>query len=104
MFRAHVDEMNVETVDLGDEVWQRGQLRLAWAPVIFRSPITRKLLNCRQLDALRCIRDGFLLRPPGGVDASAQFGEFRFRNTHLKRTYRLGSLLDWLCSAGLRHG
>jgi hypothetical protein len=36
------------------------------------------------LYALRGIGDGFLVRPSGCFDAPAQFGQFRFRNIHLK--------------------
>jgi hypothetical protein len=40
----------------------------------------------RELHALRCIHDCFPLRPPCRLDAPAQFGQFRFRNIHVKRT------------------
>ena len=44
MLRTNVDEVNVEPVDLGDELRQGVQLRLALAPVVVRRPIARELL------------------------------------------------------------
>src|SRR6266566_4258795 len=59
MFRTNVDEMNVEPIDLGHELREGVQLRLALAPIIIRRPIARECLSRRQLHALRCIRDRF---------------------------------------------
>src|SRR5215469_3569258 len=78
--------MDVEPVDLGYEVRQGFQLRLAPAPIVFCRPILCQFPSCRELDALRCVRDGFALRPPRCLYALAQFGKFRFRKTHSKRT------------------
>ena len=72
-------------------------LRLDLAPVVFRPPIAREFLNRRELHALRCIRDRFPFRPLGRVDAPAQFGKFRFRNIHMKRTN--GILVSCLLAA-----
>jgi len=83
---TNVNEVNVQPIDLGDELRQRVQSRLHLAPVVFRPPITREGLNGCELYALRRIRNQFPFRPLGGVDAPAQFGEFRFRNIHMKRT------------------
>jgi hypothetical protein len=71
MLRTHVDEVNVEVVDLGDELRVRAQLRLDLAPVVFRRPVARELLDRRELHALRWIRDRFALGPARGVDALA---------------------------------
>ena len=104
MFRTNVNEMNVQPVDLGDELRQGVQSRLDLAPVVFGRPIARELLHRRELHALRCIRDRFPFGPPCRVDAPAQFGQFRFRNIHMKRTNRIlgRSLLSaFLCSTGL---
>ena len=84
MLRTHVNEMNVQSVDLGNEIRQGIQPRLARAPVIFRPPIARDLLERRKLKSLRCIRDRFLFRPLGGVDALAQIIKLRVRKLHLK--------------------
>jgi hypothetical protein len=80
MLRAYVDEMHVEPIDLGHEVREGVQLRLARTPIVIRRPIARECLSRRQLHALRCIRDRFPLRPLCRVYAPAQFGKFRFRH------------------------
>ena len=100
VLRTHVDEVNVEAVDLGHEVGQGLQLRLALAPVVVRRPVARELLDRRELRALRYVRDRFSFRPPRRVDALTQFGELRVRNIrHLKRTNR--GLAGRLRAAGL---
>ena len=88
VLRAHVDEVDVETIDLGDEVRHRIEARLDFAPVIFGGPVAREFLRGRERHALRKVRDGFLLRESCRRDTPAQFGEFRVRSTHLKRTNR----------------
>jgi hypothetical protein len=57
MFRTNVNEMNVQPIDLGDELWQGVQFRLALAPIVVCAPIPGKFPNCRQRHALRFIRD-----------------------------------------------
>ena len=107
VFRTDVNEMNVQPIDLGDELRQGVQFRLDLAPVVFCRPIARECLNRRELHALRCIRDRFSFRPLCCVDAPAQFGEFRFRNIHMKRTNSIlvsCLLAALLCSTGLGHG
>ena len=69
------------------------------APVVICRPIAREFLNRRELHALRLIRDRFPFRPPCRVDAPAQFGQFRFRNIHMKRTNR--GLVSTGCGPGL---
>ena len=41
VLRADVNEVNVQPIDLSDELWQRVQLRLDFAPVVFFRPISR---------------------------------------------------------------
>src|SRR5580698_4726759 len=89
MLRANMNEMNVETVDLGDELWKSVQPRFDFTPVVFLRPILRDFLHCVELDALRCIPNEFLLRPPSRSNASAQFGEIRFRDIHVKWANRI---------------
>src|SRR5262245_11331849 len=72
---THMDEVDVEAVDLGHELWQGLQFRLALAPVVICPPIAREFLNGRQLHPLRCIRDCLLLGPAGCDDASAKLGD-----------------------------
>ena len=84
MLRTHVNEMDVHPVDLGHELRQGVELRLALAPVVVRRPVVRELLHRRQLDALRLVRDGFLLGPARGGDAAIQVGERLVREVNVK--------------------
>ena len=63
MFRTNVDEVDVEPVDLGDELRQGVQFRLALAPVVICRPIAREFLHRRERHALGLIRDRLLLGP-----------------------------------------
>src|SRR4051794_33417004 len=100
MFRANMDEMNVEAVDHGGELREGVQPRLTLTPVIVRSPVTSERLYRRQPYALRSIVHRFPVRPPRGVDAPAQIGKLGFRNTHVKRPDRASFSC---CSIGLCH-
>ncbi len=102
MFRAYMNEMNVQPIDLGDELRQGIQFRFALAPIVVCRPIAGKFLYCRQRHTLRFIRDRFPIRPPCRLDAPAQFAKFGLRNVHLKRTNI--RLFGCLCSSGLCHG
>src|SRR3979490_383352 len=104
MFGTNVNEMNVEAIDLGDELRQSVQCRLALAPIVVCPPIACEFLSRRELHALRCIRDRFPLRPLRCVDAHAQFGQLRLWNVHMKRTNCACLLASSLCSTGLGHG
>ena len=59
--RLHVDEVDVHAVDLGHELGQRVQPRLAPTPVVIGHPVLRQRPNRRQLHPLRAIRDGSLV-------------------------------------------
>jgi hypothetical protein len=52
MFRANVDEMNVQPIDISDELRQGLQFRFDLAPIVICSPIAREFLNSRELHAL----------------------------------------------------
>src|SRR5438132_4875968 len=80
MFRANVNEMNVEPIDLGDEMRQGVQFRLDLAPVVICPPIAREFLHRRKLHALRWILDRFPLRPLCRAYAPAQIDERLFWN------------------------
>ena len=56
LLRAHVDEVDVDAVDLGHELRQGVQPRLDLAPVVVRRPVARELLHRRELHALRLVR------------------------------------------------
>jgi hypothetical protein len=86
MFRTNVDEMNVQPIDLSHELRQGVQFRLDLASVVICRPIAREFLNRRELHTLRHIRDRFPFRPLCPAYVPAQFGKFRFRNVHMKRT------------------
>ncbi len=86
IFRANVDEVNVEAIDFGDELRQRVQPGFDFAPVIVGRPITCEFLHGCELHALRRVGHRFPLRPPGGLDASLQVNELRFRCVHMKCT------------------
>src|SRR5579871_529759 len=86
-----MDEMDVQAVDFCNELRQRVELGLNFAPVIIAAPIARKRLSGSELHALRGVGDGFAVRPFGGVDSPAQFEQVRFRNSRTKRTNRAGA-------------
>ena len=69
--RLHVDEVDVHPVDLGLELRQRVQPRLAPAPVVLRRPVAGELLDRRQLHALRSVRDELTAWQAGGCDAAS---------------------------------
>ena len=55
MSRPNVNEMDVQTIDFGDELREGIQAPLALAPVVFCRPVAREFLHRRELHALRCI-------------------------------------------------
>src|SRR5918993_4346287 len=79
VFRTNVDEVDVEPVDLGDELRQGVQLRLALAPIVLRRPIVGELLHRRELHALGLIGDGLLFGPARGLYAPAKGIELGLR-------------------------
>ena len=85
MGRADVGELDVDAVDRGDELRQRVQLRLGLAPVVVRAPGADEVLQLRELDALRLIRDGLPVRPPGRGDAATKIDERRVRHVDAER-------------------
>ena len=84
MLRAHVDEVDVQPVDLGDELRQGIEGGLDLAPVVLRLPVTRELLHRRERHALRFIRYGLLLGPLRRRDAPTQFRQRLIRNIDLE--------------------
>src|SRR5262250_2007491 len=89
--RLNVDEVDAEPVDLGRELRQRVQFRLAFAPVVIGRPVARQLLQHRQLHALRPIADQFLVRPPRRRDACTQRLDLRLGNLDRERPDRRGT-------------
>jgi hypothetical protein len=81
----------VQPVDLGDELRQVVQPRLALTPVIVASPVSGQVLHHLERHALRVVADRLALRPPGRGYAPAQVGELRLRETHRERAEVLSS-------------
>jgi hypothetical protein len=63
MFRTDVNEVDVQPIDLGGELRQCVQFRLALAPIVICSPIARECLDGCQLHALRFVRNSFPFGP-----------------------------------------
>src|SRR5215207_1348829 len=85
MLRANVNEVDVEVVDLGDELRQGVQLRLAFAPVVVARPVTCELLHRRQWDALRVIWDRLPVGPLRRHDAPAEVVQLLLRDLEVER-------------------
>jgi hypothetical protein len=83
--------MNVQPIDLGDEVRQGVELRLAVTPVIVRLPVARQLLHERERHALRVVRHRLPLRPPRRHDTSTQVLQGLVRNVDLEGANRCGA-------------
>src|SRR5687768_14079669 len=82
MLRADVNEMYIETVDLGDELREGVELRLDFAPVVIARPVAGEFLDGRELHALRVVCDGLLLRQARGRDTAAEIDDRLFGNVH----------------------
>src|SRR5882724_8611219 len=65
MRRAHVQEVNGQIVDVGRELREAIELRLAPAPVIFLGPIAADLLDPFERHALAPVADQLGLGPAG---------------------------------------
>jgi hypothetical protein len=83
-----MDEMDVEPVDLGDEVRQGVQPRLALPPVVVGSPVASEVLHERQRHALRIVLDGLPVGPTRGGDPRTQILEVRLGGLECERPDR----------------
>src|SRR5580698_4202582 len=90
MFRTNMDEMNVETVDLGHELRQGVDPGLDLPPVMLRLPVAYDFLYRRELDALRCIRDGFNFGQARRGQPPTQIDQRLLRNVDPERADRIG--------------
>ena len=88
VLRADVDEVDVHSVDLGDEVRQRLQPRLDLAPVVVRRPVASECLHRRELHALGPVAHDLALRPPHGGDPTTEVVEDVLRHVHFERADR----------------
>ena len=77
--------MDVHPVDLGLELRQRVQPRLAPAPVVIIHPVLGERPNRRQLHPLRPIGDELLAGPARRGDAAPQLAELLVRDLDSKR-------------------
>ena len=101
--RLHVDEVDVHPVDLGLELRQRVQSRLAPAPVVIGRPVAGELLDRRQLHALRPIGDQLPGGPARRGDAPPKVGDRFFGHVDPEGTdfsfvghKSVSTSLDWL--------
>ena len=85
MLRTHMQEVNVDPIDVGDELRQGVQLRLARAPVVLGRPVAREVLNRRELHAL--VVSVTLSRwPPRRGNAPVEVRQRLFRYGHPEGT------------------
>ena len=91
--RPHVEEVDVHPVDLGHELRQRVQPRLAPAPVVLGRPVAAERLHRRQLHALRAVVDQFPRGPARRGEAAAQVGERLLREVDVERADGAAGLL-----------
>ena len=82
-----MDEMYIQAIDMGDEVWHCVYFRFNDTPVIPDRPVAGQFLDRRQLNTLRGVIDYLLVRPAGGGNTPAQLREFGFRGVKMEGTY-----------------
>src|SRR4051794_27432444 len=80
MLRTDVNEMDVDAVDVRHELRQSVQPRFHLAPVVRGPPVAHQLLEFCELDTLRPIQDGLLIRPSRGGEAPTEIDEILLRN------------------------
>ena len=88
VLRLHVDEVDVEPVDVRDEIGIGEDLRLGAAPIVTVRPMIGELLHCREPDALRVVVHRLPVGPLGRLDPALEVGEFLIRCTIFERTDR----------------
>jgi len=88
---ADVNEVNVEPVNLGHEVREGVQCRLALVPVVLGRPIAREFLNHCERHALRLIRDRLFLGPTHRRDALAEVVHSLVGNVNAERADVVGT-------------
>jgi hypothetical protein len=90
--RTDVEEVDLEPVDLGAELGQRVQARLARPPVVTVGPVRAQLLQVGKRDALRPVVDRLAVRPAGAVKALTKIVELCLRNLDPERRDLVGHL------------
>ena len=84
---ADVNEVNVDSVDPGNELRQSVEPRFDLSPVIVGLPVAHQLLHGRERHALRVVIDRLLVWPPHHCEASAKVDEIGFRDVDLEWPY-----------------
>ena len=82
-------EVDVDAVDLGDELVESVEERLAGPPVVVLRPVGRHLLHIRERDALRPVVDHLRVAPPGVAQARPQVVEVTVGDRHRERADRV---------------
>jgi hypothetical protein len=90
VMRPHVDEVDVQAVDVCHELRQRIEPRLGLAPIVAGAPVLHERLELRELHALRAVIDGLGLGPARGADAAAQIVERGLRHLRTERSDCVG--------------
>src|SRR4029453_7831235 len=93
VIRLDVNEVDLDPIDLGRELWERVKPRLDPPEVVVRRPVAGELLQRRELDALRPVFDKLLGGPARRLDAPAQLGDLLLWNLDLEGP-NLGCGLD----------
>ena len=91
--RPHVDEVDVDPVDLGDELRQLVEARLDGAPVVPVRPAPRECSHDVELYALRGVVDGLVLGPPRLADSPGEVVEIGLRELDSERPDGVASLV-----------
>ena len=89
MLGADMDEMNVQPVDLGHEVREGVELRLALAPVVVGRPVAGECLHRRQRHALRVVGDRLAIGPARRCDPATHVVHRLLRDVDLEGSDRL---------------
>ena len=72
---SHVDEVDVDAIDVGRELRQGVELRFRLAPVVARAPVAHELLERIELCSLGTVRDRLPIGPARLGDAAAKVRE-----------------------------
>src|SRR5262249_20293830 len=86
--RLDVDEVDVETVEPRLELRKRVELRFRLAPVVLVAPVGDQRLQLRELNTLRLIGDGLLVRPARRTNTVAQIDDRVFGDVDLEWSNR----------------
>src|SRR6476620_400997 len=84
-----MDEVDVETVDVGDKVREGEKVRLGAPPVMLVRPIVRELLCRRKLDSLGVVLHRLAVGPSRGLYTPLELREFFIGGMVAERPYRI---------------